>query len=52
MLIFHLNGIHMEYTAGISIKHSDNSSDVYNCVTILTRLLHTENKQSFYEQPL
>lgn len=43
----------MEYTAGISIKHSDNSSDVYNsCVTILTRLLYTENKHSFYEQPL
>lgn len=55
MLIFCLNGIHMEYTAsrtGISIKHSDNSSYVYNCVTILTRLLHTENKQSFYEQTL
>lgn len=51
MSIFSLNGIHMEYTAGISIQHSDNSS-VYNCVTILTRLLHTENKQSFYEQPL
>lgn len=38
MLIFRLNGIHMEYTAGISIKHSDNSSGVYN------KLCHNTNQ--------